>query len=298
MSASKYVIIGAGGFIGRHLGRAHAALGHAVIGLDAARDVDAGFPVAEFDVLGPVDAPIPAACDVVYYLAQSPHYRDFPEHAEHLFAVNALGALRAATTAARAGARRFVYASTGNVYAPTFEPMQEGDAVRRDDAYALSKLAGEEMVAVVPDIEVTRVRLFGVFGPGQRAGLVPAIAERVAANEPVTLAAHPHVADDDGGLRISLTCVDDVIQMLTGLVARPDVLPGVVNLAAPEAASVREIATAIGDTLGIAASFAPAPSRQTDFIADVTRLAELIKVSHTPLDRAIGRAFGAPLSVP
>ena len=58
----------------------------------------------------------------VFYLAQSPFYNDPADHEDHLFGVNTTGAVKAAEAARKAAARFFCYASTGNVYQPSFEP--------------------------------------------------------------------------------------------------------------------------------------------------------------------------------
>ncbi len=88
--------------------------------------------------------------------------------------VNVHSAVAIAEHARRAGAKRFVYASTGNVYAAGFAPFSEAAPVRRDDWYALSKVHAEEALALFrPQLDVVIARLFGVYGPGQKGRLVP-----------------------------------------------------------------------------------------------------------------------------
>ncbi len=113
------LVVGAAGFIGRHLMRHLADCGDVGRGFDLTSE--GGDACARCDVMRD-SIPIPAGTEVVYYLAQSPHYRSFPRGGDELFGVNALGALRVATAAADAGVRVFVFASTGNVYTPGFEP--------------------------------------------------------------------------------------------------------------------------------------------------------------------------------
>ena len=99
------VIVGASGFIGRCLGIHCREHGHTVHGFDVAATQDAGFVVEASDVLSePVV--MPPDVDVVYYLAQSPHYREFPRRADHLFGVNVAGALKAAEAAIEGGAKK------------------------------------------------------------------------------------------------------------------------------------------------------------------------------------------------
>ena len=134
---------------------------------------------------------------MVYYLAQSPRYRQTPEQSAHLFAVNCVAATQAAEAARRAGVNRFIYASTGNVYQSSFLPLAETAPVRRDNWYALSKVMGEDALALYrPYLDITIARIFGVYGPQQTDKLVPMIAERIKARLPIFLDKNPHNAAD------------------------------------------------------------------------------------------------------
>ncbi len=286
------VIIGAAGFIGRFLGRRLVRGGAAVLGLDAATAVlgDLGFALRRCDVAR--EAPeIPAGTDAVYYLAQFPNDRSFPQGAGELYAVNVAGALRAADAALAAGARLFCYASTGSVYRPAFTLLREDHPVRRDAPYPLSKVAAEEALALVPGpMRCVCVRLFGVFGPGQRDRLVPAITARLRRNDPVTIEAPGH-----DGLRLSLTFVEDVASCLAALPsAPPEGLPRILNVAAPVAVSVRELAGAAAEILGVEPRFEAARRpREGDLVADVSRLVALLRPTFTPWRDGLAATLGA-----
>ena len=286
----KVAVFGAAGFIGRHLCRDLATRGELLAFDVEARD-DLGFPCREADVLAA--APDLTGVDAVVYLSQSPHYRAFPERGDHLFGVNVVGALRVVHEALRAGASRLVYASTGSVYAPSFEPLAEDAAVRRDDPYALSKSTAEDALRLVGgEMATCCVRLFGVYGPEQQTMMVPAIAQRVRERQAVTLAPHPDRADDRDGLRISLTFVHDLVPILGRLLATDVELPATLNVAPPEAVSIRQLACAIGEQLDLEPLFEPAPQpRTTDLIADTSRLDELLSPRFTELGEAMRRTL-------
>ncbi|MBX3374247.1 MAG: NAD(P)-dependent oxidoreductase [Phycisphaeraceae bacterium] len=292
----RAVIVGAGGFIGRRLAARLRASGAEVTCLD--RVADASLDIHACDV---VRDPIilPDGVDAAWYLCQSPHYRRFPEGCEDLFEVNALGALRVARAAANAGARHFAYASTGNVYACGFEPFTESRPLRRDDPYALSKVMGEELIALLrPSFPAVALRLFGVFGPGQQGMLVPQLIARIAAGEPILLQPRPDGVADDGGLRISLRFVDDLVQdllSLAGAALAGTALPPSINLGGAEAVSIRGLAMMLADAAGLPVRFETgAAPRRTDLIADVSRLHALVPVSTTPLTEAVRRTIGVP----
>ncbi|MCA8942996.1 MAG: NAD-dependent epimerase/dehydratase family protein [Planctomycetes bacterium] len=293
---TRTIVLGAAGFIGRHLCRRLDATGENVLGFDVVSAADEPVESRALDVTN--EAPDCAGADAVIYLSQSPHYRDFAERGDHLFEVNVTGALRAAVAARQAGVKTFLYASTGSVYAPSFAPLREDAPVRRDDPYALSKITAENALDLIDSpMRVAHFRLFGAFGPDQRTMLVPAIIGRVQRGDPITLERNPEDPSDEDGLRISLTFVDDVVDCLVALrdraIAGQDV-PGVVNVAAPEAISMRRLGGAIAEHLGIEPRFELLDRpRSSDFIADTTLLESLIEARFTDFDTAIGKTVAS-----
>jgi nucleoside-diphosphate-sugar epimerase len=224
----------------------------------------------------PRDFTVPRDVRSVYYLAQSPALKGEPPRYEHLLAVNVVSALHAARAAREAGVRQFFYASTGNVYAPSFVPLRESDPVRRDNWYSLAKVQAEEALLLLGHgLEVTSLRLFGLYGPGQSGRLVPNLAEAVRARRAVTIEPNPHDAQDDGGLRLSLCHVRDAAAVLASLTECE--VPRFLNVASGEACSVRAIACAIGEALGVAPAFETSPRpRAFDLIADTAVLERLL----------------------
>jgi len=281
-------VIGASGFIGRILSQKLADAGHSVYCLDRA-------PISILQCRWiPYDALQPAVqlprLDAVFYLAQSVHYRSFPEHAEDLFGVNTLGAIKAAQAAKAAGCRFFCYASSGNVYVPSFDPMTEDFPVSRANPYGLSKLMAEEALDCFSSwMQATSVRIFGAYGPGQKAMLPYAIKQRILADEPVSLASS---ADGDAdGLRLSLIYADDLVWCLLRLCEKAlagESLPRRINLAGPENISLRRLATSIADCLGRQALFVSAEQkRQGDLLADISLLRSYLQPPFTTFAEGI-----------
>ncbi len=241
---------------------------------------------------------IPADTDIVYYLAQSPHYRQFPAHGGHLFAVNTAGALRAAEAAANAETKAFIYASSGTVYAPTLQPMTEDRPVRRDQGYALSKVCAEEALALIGgSMSILCPRFFGVHGPSQQGMLVQAIANRISQGQPVTIEGNPEDPEDIDGLRMSYTFVTDLahclIDLAEAMVSGRD-LSGPLNVAGPEAISIRRLAEGIGSVVEREPVFELADRcRASDYIADISRLRAAIDPTFTELGESIKRTLTA-----
>lgn len=264
--------MGAGGFLGRALVAEFHRRGIPVAECSSARP--GGIDPASG--LLPRDFTVPRGTRSVYYLSQSPALTTEPPRYEHLLAVNVVSALHAARAAREAGARQFFYASTGNVYAPSFAALRETDTVRRNNWYSLAKVHAEEaLVLLPPGLEVTRLRLFGLYGPGQSGRLVPNLAHAVRVGRPVIIEPNPHDPEDDGGLRLSLCHVRDAASVLASLAQCE--APPYLNVASGQTCSVRAIASAIGAALGTAVAFETAPRPRTfDLIADTAVLQRLL----------------------
>lgn len=263
----KVAVIGAHGFIGQAVCGQLSAAGVEVVSISTkGRGFDATSGLLADQL------PVETELRAVLYLAQSPWYRQVPQHAAHVWSVNVLSAIKAAEWARRCGAARFVYTSTGNVYRPGFRPYTEDDPVRRDAWYPLSKVHAEEVLGLYRTTPtVTCARLFGVYGPQQTGRLIPNLIAAVAAGDPVHLQPHPTDAGDTDGFRLSLTHVEDAATVLCYLALHDG--PAIVNVASPEARSIREIATAIGSSLGVSPIFArDAAPREGDLVANTDRL--------------------------
>lgn len=279
----KVAIIGAGGYIGSHLSSFLSASGCVVHDFGSSHnpcfDAATGCLLPGFT--------LPEGLDVVIYLSQSPFYRQTPAMAWHLLNVNVVSAVRIAELARKAGVGRMLYASTGNVYAPTFLPCGETAPLWRDDWYALSKVQAEEALRLfLNDLKLTVVRLFGVYGPGQCGKLVPSLITKVCNGEKVLIESNPDQPDDHDGIRISLTYIDDVVQCLYKLLTVDS--PLVVNLANAEAVSIRQIVESIATYCGKSPEIAVSKEfRKGNLIADTRLLASVAPHDFVPFETGI-----------
>lgn len=242
----KVAVIGARGYVGRHLCTKLEEQGTAVLRYSAGE----ASGISRRTGLLPEGFAFPLDLDAVYFLAQSPHYRQMPEHSAHLLSVNCVAAVQAAEAARRAGVRRFVYASTGNVYAPSFEALTEDSSVRRDNWYSLSKVMAEDALALYqPHMEIAVARIFGVYGPSQEDKLVPMIINKVRSGAELFVDRNPRDDTDHDGLKVSLIYIDDIVSCLIELSRNSH--RGPINLAGSEVISVRDLAVSAGKILAI-----------------------------------------------
>ncbi len=200
----KILILGASGLIGRHL-----------IPL-LIRDHNVIIPQRQFSKLNDIVIDLednwsvhvlPKQIDSVIYLAQSEKFRNFPEFAESVFRVNTLSLLKALDYARCAGARTFVYASSGGIYGNSTQVCDEDTPIGSGGElgfYLGTKLCGEIIAEnYIPYMNVIILRPFFVYGPGQRKDmLIPRLVERVRNGQPIQL-----IGED--GLQINPTYVED-----------------------------------------------------------------------------------------
>lgn len=131
----KVLILGATGFVGRHVAREFLAAGHevaAAVRPTSSREALAGLDL-EFVQADLEDAPsLLAACrgrDVVVHSAGILSL--WPKHAQRLYEVNVLGTRRVVRACLEAGVRRLVYTGSLGVYGGTKTPTpvdEEGAA--------------------------------------------------------------------------------------------------------------------------------------------------------------------------
>lgn len=285
----KLLVFGSRGFLGKCVTRrAHLAgidLREVSSSLGNGLDPETGLLQEGFDISSDTTA--------VVYLSQSPHSSEGAEGVAHALAVNTFAPLQVAAIAAKAGTARFIYISTGTVYAPSFAPLVESSPLRRDSLYALSKVHAEEALSLLRHrLSLTVVRPFALYGPGQTNRLVPKLAESIRQGRTVTLQPKASGQSDaeDGGLRISLCHVEDAADAILSLAAND--APTCVNLASPEALSIKEIAQHLGERMGKTPKFhVDAQSRAHDLVADTCLLSKCCSVDFRPFSEGVKSLF-------
>lgn len=212
------------------------------------------------DLARPLDGlDLPARIRTVFHCA-SP--RDGT--AAELFAPNVQGTHELLAYSARAGARRFIYVSSGGVSGYDDQPIPEDARPAPGSPHLMSKLAGELAVrSAETPVPSTIVRLFFHYGPGQRRGLIPLLCGRIIRGEPI-------VVGVAGAPALNPIHVGDAVRLLVrmGESRRPS---PVVNLAGGEVINVRQLAERLARHLERRPVFRPDRSRRDHLIGD-TRL--------------------------
>jgi nucleoside-diphosphate-sugar epimerase len=222
------------------------------------------------------------------HLAQARRHREFPDQAADVFSVNVASTLALLDLARRAGAVRFIYASTGGVYGGDDRPFRESDPPCQNlGFYPASKLAGELLVnSYRAYFKTTLCRFFFVYGRGQNESmLMPRLVRSVRSGDPITL-------QGDDGIRINPIHVTDAVNAL----ARCLTLGGgheVINIAGGEVLTLRAIADEIGCIVGRVPVFSRVEQPPTHLVADISKMKQSLGAPRVDLAEGL-RQLCAP----
>lgn len=221
------------------------------------------------------DSLLPEQVDIIIHLTQSANFRDFPAAASEVFAVNTVSTLKLAMYAHRAGARKFIFASSGGIYGVGTDAFTEAEPlpVFGRGFYLGTKICSEIILDNFKSyMDIHCLRIFFAYGPGQEQNmLLPRLIGRVRAQEPISL-------QGEKGLVINPIYVSDAAKAIAACLK----LEGSAdfNIAGSETLSLREI----GDTIGDLIQTSPVYKIDTDqktprLLGDVTRMKEYL---HNP----------------
>jgi UDP-glucose 4-epimerase len=188
----------------------------------------------------------PKSCDTVIHLAQSSEFRNFPDKAADIFGVNIHATLKLLEYARIAGAKRFIYASSGAVYAPSDSILHEDRSTliqhtqSNPNFYSFSKLGAEQLCMQYSSFfKIIILRFFFIYGPGQKADmLIPRLIHRIFEGSPIDI-------QGTEGLTINPVFVNDASQAV--LKASHCDQHMVCNVAGPSSLTIKEIAESIGN---------------------------------------------------
>lgn len=291
------LIVGAGGFVGRHLVDVATVAGLPVVA--AGREASAAAPAC--DLLDPraiercLEAVAPAA---IVNLAGAPSVARSWEHPQEAFAVNAAAVLNLLEATSRAAPDAHVLClSSAAVYGEPGEdamPLAETAPVSPVSPYGAAKASMEAICgqyARSRGLTIAVVRAFNLLGPGQppfhvAAGLAREVAAAERAGE-----GSVRLPLGNPGARRDYTDVRDAAAALLEISRRR--LEGTYNLCSGRAASVAELAAGLGasSSLEVGTYVDPTLARPADpplLLGDPSRLREATGfTAETALDASL-----------
>lgn len=273
------LVTGGSGFLGAALVRELLAAGRSVRVLD---DHSRGRASRLVDLAGPVEVvtgdvrdaattrEATEGCDIVWHLAAVNGTRHFYESPDRVLDVGIGGTLAALTASVTAGARRFVFVSSSEVYAsPEEVPTPETTRLVVPDvcnprfSYGGAKIAGELLtlhMGARQGLEVVVVRPHNIYGPDMGEDhvipeLVRKIADQMRRGRPAPL---PLPIQGDGAQTRAFCHIRDGARglFIAGIHAESG---AVLHLGTDRETTIAELAERIAARLGTTVELRPGP---------------------------------------
>lgn len=260
--AYKILVMGANGYIGRHVVRTLVELGHKVVASSRrAQPVDTISQYLPLDILdrSAVRSAV-ANCDFVFMLAGLTgtaigfeRYREFIETNE-IGILNVLDALRSDGSQAK-----LVFPSSRLVYQGVPEALKEDAPKEFKTIYALTKFAGEIYLQLYSQYFGIRYSVFRIcvpygslLGKELSFGTIGHFMTQARRTKRIRIYG-------DGSQRRSLIHIEDLAHLLVEGALNPATDNGTFNIGGPDDLSVRDIAEAVAGIYQAEVDFAPWP---------------------------------------
>ncbi|MDW7777160.1 MAG: NAD-dependent epimerase/dehydratase family protein [Methanosarcinales archaeon] len=181
MEYSSAAVTGSSGFIGKHL--VHALKSSGIDVLEISRST------SSIDVTDWGQAQKIPVQDVVFHLAGITNIQEAFAQPRNVYFTNYVGTLNMLEWCRIHDIEKMVYVSTFVYGVPHYLPVDEVHPIASNNPYSQSKLMGEELCeAYCRDhgLNVTILRLFNIYGPGQTGNfLIPQILSQLQTGEVV-----------------------------------------------------------------------------------------------------------------
>lgn len=275
-SRGHVVITGGAGFIGSHLCERFLCEGYEVTAIDsfltgvqssvAHLEAEPGFRLVPGDVTRPIE--IAGRVDLVLHFASPASPRDYLANPIHTMKVDSLGAFHTLGLAKARGAR-YVLASTSEVYGdPLQHPQREEywgnvNPVGPRSVYDEAKRFAEALAMAyhrAHAIDARIARIFNTYGPRMRENDGRAIPAFINA------ALHGRSVEvyGDGTQTRSFCYIDDLVEGVFRLAARPDLAGRILNIGNDVECSLFDLARMVIRLTGSASPIVFRPLPQDD----------------------------------
>lgn len=218
---------------------------------------------------------LPKKIDVIYHLAQSEHFRDFPDKSLEIFNVNTTSTLLLLEYARKAECSKFIYASSGGVYGNAEKEFVEDNPLVNTGNlgfYLGTKFCSELLVGnYTPWYNVIIARFFFVYGERQNKGmLIPRLLANIINGNEITL-------QGNNGIKINPIYVSDAANALCKMIS---LAKGnyIFNIGGEEVLTLREICDIIGQIVNKKPKFNILDQNPKHLIGDISKMKELLSV--------------------
>ena len=276
MEAKNILITGANGLIGHELLK-QLSESNIVYAVSRSKPdiINDNIHFIQFDFSKEWDASsLPNTIDVIYHLAQSEHFRDFPDKSVEIFNVNTNSTLNLLEYARKSGCTQFIYASSGGVYGNSDEGFSENSPIISNGNlgfYLSTKFCSELLVEnYTNSFAIIIARFFFVYGERQGQGmLIPRLVENVINGNEINL-------QGEDGININPIYVSDAASALDSLLK----LEGShkFNIGGNEVLSLKQICDIIGKVVGEAPVYSTSDIDPKHLIGDTSKMNRLLSL--------------------
>jgi UDP-glucuronate 4-epimerase len=295
----RILVTGGAGFIGSHLAEKLLNVGHEVVILDDFNDFYdpqikhaniAGF--AKDVAISHVDLRDNDSVrtvfrrekvDAIVHLAARAGVRPSIQSPRLYYDTNVIGTLHLLEAASVTGVKRFVFASSSSVYgaSKTVPFSEEQHLTQTLSPYGATKIGGEFLCSTYSHLYQMRVvalRYFTVYGPRQRPDLaIHQFTRRIYAGQPID-------QFGDGTTQRDYTYIDDIIQGTIAALDYDGRMYDVFNLGESQTIQLKDLISAIENTLGKKAKINQLPEQSGDMpltYADTSKARKLLDYNPT-----------------
>lgn len=273
MIKGRILITGGAGAIGSNVARALLQRGNDVVIID---DLSSGYrdlvPSGTRFIEGSVtdDSSVAAAFepapDYVVHAAALFANQNSVDHPQADLQVNGLGLIKVLEHATEARVKKVLFFSSSCVYGGK-EVMREDDIeLSPDTPYAITKWLGERYIhywAKQHGLNAASVRLFNVYGPGERPGKYRNVIPNFFA---LALRGDPLVVTGTGEETRDFTFMDDAIDGILGTIAAETAPGEIVNIGSATPTRIVDLAKRINALAANPADIRFAPRRSWDHV--------------------------------
>jgi nucleoside-diphosphate-sugar epimerase len=256
-SGRNVLVTGGAGFIGSHLVEKLLDLGAHVRVIDTMLCGNKikhlmerkNLSVHELDVMDvPSIAPLFAGQDMVFHMAALVGVEETQDEPVNLLNIEIIGTSNVIALSAQNKIKRFVFASSSEVYGDSWQPMVEEGPFNPKSSYALTKLVGEHYCRAYYQkcgLEYTALRYFNSYGPRQDERFVLSrFVNRALAGKELFIYG-------DGSQTRDFTYVDDTVTMSLLAGVMDSGINQVLNFGTGKAVSINTLADMAVAMLGL-----------------------------------------------
>ena len=227
---------------------------------------------------------LPKEIEVIYYLAQSNKYKDFPGGADDMFNLNISSPFKLINWAINNKVKGFVFASSGGVYKTQNESLKEVFQINANipnGFYIDSKLSSEILLRNFSSFFDTFIiaRPFFIYGRNQkRQMLIPRLIDSIIYDKQIFL-------NSKEGIKINPIYVLDAANAFEKMLE----LKGehIINIAGDEIVSISSLSNLIANKIDKKVNFVINKSDQNDLVADNSKMKELLFKPEVSLEKGL-----------